>query len=161
MADKPTVYTPNILWLDGADAEIATAVREAQRTFGDYREALLGASPAVEDCGVKVFFPNPQDLATGEHMWVNEVSFGAGGMVGTLCNDPGWLRGLANGDRVPFTLDRVSDWFFVVGGVLHGGFTLKVLFRQFTPEQFAECQHDPPACYFADWYARQLAELSG
>lgn len=159
MADsaKPTVYTPNILWLDGSDAEMAAAVREAQRTFDDYRAALAPTAPAVDDCGVKVFFPSQQDPSAGEHMWVNEVAFGPNGMVGTLCNDPGWVRGLRCGDGVPFTLDRVSDWFFVSGGILHGGFTLKLLFQQFTPEQFAECRNEAPACYFAAWYDQQVA----
>ncbi|MDY3563572.1 DUF2314 domain-containing protein [Gemmata sp. JC673] len=159
-ADKPTTYTPNILWLDGSDPEMATAVSVAQRAFDQYREALERAARAVEDCGVKVFFPSRHAPTTGEHMWVNEVTFGPDGMTGTLCNDPGWLRGLACGDRVPFTIDRVSDWFYVSGGVLHGGFTLKVLFRQYTPEQFAECRSDPPACYLADWYDQQRADRS-
>lgn len=160
-ADQPTVYTPNILWLDGSDAEMAAAVRESQRTFDQYRDALSRTLPVVEDCGVKVFFPSQQNPAAGEHMWVNEVAFDPNGMVGTLCNDPGWVRGLTCGDRVPFTLDRVSDWFFVAGGVLQGGFTLKLLFRRFTPEQFAECRNDAPACYFADWYDQQLPKRKG
>ena len=160
-AHKPTVYTPNILWLDGSDADMAAAVREAQRTFGEYRDATSSGPPVVEDCGVKVFFPGHNDSAAGEHMWVNEVRpFGPDGWAGTLCNDPGWVRGLrwVCGQRVPFTLDRVSDWFFVAGRVLHGGFTLKLLYRQYTPEQFAGCRSDPPACYLADWYDHQLAE---
>jgi Uncharacterized protein conserved in bacteria (DUF2314) len=92
--DKPTVYTPNILWLDGADAEMGAAVRDAQRTFGQYRDALTRTPPTVEDCGVKVFVPSQQDPGAGEHMWVKEVAFGQSGMVGTLCNDPGRVRGL-------------------------------------------------------------------
>lgn len=153
--DKPTVYTPNVLWLDGADSEMVAAVREAQRSFGEYRDALSGQSAAVEDCGVKVFFPSQQNPRAGEHMWVNEVASFGDGWVGTLCNDPGWVRGLRCGQRVPFTLDRVSDWFYVVGGVLRGGYTLKLLYRQYTPEQFAECRNDPPACYLAAWYDEQ------
>jgi uncharacterized protein YegJ (DUF2314 family) len=157
-AAKPMVYTSNILWLDGADADMVAAVREAQETFGQYRDALTRNTPPVEDCGVKVFFPSQHNPSAGEHMWVNEVAFGPAGMVGTLCNDPGWVRGLACGQRVHFTADRVSDWFFVAGGGFRGGFTLKLLYRQYTPEQFAECRDDPPACYLADWYAQQLAE---
>jgi uncharacterized protein YegJ (DUF2314 family) len=153
---KRTIYTPNILWLDGADADMVAAVREAQKTFGQYRKALTRLTDPVEDCGVKVFFPSQQDQTAGEHMWVDEIEFTRKGMVGTLCNDPGWIRGLVCGQRVQFTTDRVSDWFFVVGGVLFGGFTLKLLYRHYTPEQFAECRDDPPACYLAEWYAEQL-----
>ncbi|QJW99768.1 hypothetical protein FTUN_7391 [Frigoriglobus tundricola] len=108
-----------------------------------------------------MFFPHPQNPAVGEHMWVNEVAFGPDDMTGTLCNDPGWLRGLRCGQRVALSLDRVSDGFFVSGGALRGGFTLKLLYRQYTPAQFAECRSDPPACYLADWYEQQLAERGG
>jgi uncharacterized protein YegJ (DUF2314 family) len=116
---------------------------------------------SVEDSGVKVYFPSQSGPQAGEHMWVNEVAFGTAGMVGTLCNDPGWIRGLVCGQRGPFTAHRVSDWFFVVGGVLHGGFTLKLLYRHYTPEQFAERRNEPPSCYLADWYDNQLAERGG
>jgi uncharacterized protein YegJ (DUF2314 family) len=160
-AKKQMAYTPNILWLDGEDAEMIAAIREAQKTFGQYRKAVSRTKPVVEDCGVKVFFPSAQDPQAGEHMWVNELVFRRKDTVGTLCNDPGWIGGLTCGDRVPFTLDRVSDWFFVVKGVLHGGFTLKVLYRHYTPEQFAECRDDPPACYLADWYDEQQPNPSG
>jgi uncharacterized protein YegJ (DUF2314 family) len=157
-AERPTVYTPNVLWLDGSDPEMVAAVLQAQRTFGEYRDALSGNPATVEDCGVKVFFPSQQNPAAGEHMWVNEVAFGPGGMVGTLCNDPGWVRGLRCGQRVPFPLDRVSDWFVVSGGGFRGGFTLKLLYQSYTPAQFGECRDDPPACYLAGWYDQQLAE---
>jgi uncharacterized protein YegJ (DUF2314 family) len=88
-------------------------------------------------------------------MWVNDVDFGGKQMRGTLCNDAGWLAGLAAGARVLFTADRVSDWFFVRNGAVHGGFTIKVVLRRLTPEQFALYRDDPPACYFAVWYAQQ------
>jgi uncharacterized protein YegJ (DUF2314 family) len=149
---QPTIYTPNILWINGDNPEMVAAIREAQRTFHQYREALSSVESVVDDCGVKVFFPASQDPQKGEHMWVNEVEFRGNDMVGTLCNDPDWIRGFACDDRVTFTLDRVSDWFFVVDDVLHGGFTLKLLFRHYSPEQFAECRDDPPACYLARWY---------
>ena len=159
--NKQTVYTPNILWLDGSDGEIAAAVREAQRSFDRYRDALAQTSQVVADCGVKVFFPSQQDPKAGEHMWVNEVTFGSGDFLGTLCNDPGWLPGPLCGDRVSFTLDRVSDWFYVIAGEFHGGFSLKLLYRHYTPEQFAECRDDPPACYLADWYDELRREAKG
>jgi uncharacterized protein YegJ (DUF2314 family) len=156
---KKVVYAAGILWLDGEDPEMAAAIKEAQRTFRRYRERLRRDArrvvPAVQDAGVKVFFPSPSDPRAGEHMWVNEVVFDGRVMRGTLRNDPGWLRGLSEGDGVSFTVDRVSDWFFVVNGVVQGGFTIKILLRHYTPEQFAECREDPPACYFADWYDEQ------
>jgi len=154
-ANQPTVYTPNILWLDGAGVEITAAVQEAQRTFDAYRKALTQKTTRVDDCGVKVFFASPSDARAGEHMWVNEVTFGPTNLIGTLCNDPGWLRGLTCGQRVTFTLDQVSDWFYVASGNFFGGFTLKLLYQRYTSEQFAECRHDPPACYLADWFDKQ------
>jgi hypothetical protein len=67
---KKAVYTSGILWLDGEDAEMAAAIREAQWTFRRYRDKLRRdarrTTPTVQDCGVKVFFPSPTDPRAGE-----------------------------------------------------------------------------------------------
>lgn len=167
MADdaNKSVHAAGILWLEGEDPEMVAAIAEAQRTFGQYREELqreaIRAVPAVEDHGLKVFFPSPSNPRAGEHMWVNDVDFGEEVMRATLRNDAGWIPGLSEGARVTFTADRVSDWFFVIGGVVHGGFTIKVVLGRLTPEQFALYQDDSPACYFADWYAEQHSKPGG
>src|SRR5262249_2973730 len=139
--------------------EMVAAIKEAQKTFEQYSKELQLESrrvvPALDDAAVKVFFPNPQDPRTGEHMWVNEVDFNNNEMRGTLANDAGWLPGLSAGDRVTFTADRVSDWFFVVDGVAHGGFTIKVVLRRMPPEQFAKYRDGSPVCHFVKWYEAQ------
>jgi uncharacterized protein YegJ (DUF2314 family) len=138
---------------------MVAAIAEAQRTFGQFRKELRREArrtvPVVQDNGVKVFFPHPNDPQAGEHMWVNNVEFGREEMQATLCNDASWLPGLSEGARVSFTADRVSDWFFVVSGVVRGGYTIKVVLSRLTSEQFAMYREEPPACYFADWYAKQ------
>jgi uncharacterized protein YegJ (DUF2314 family) len=167
MADdaNKSVHARGILWLDGENPEMVAAISEAQRTFGQYRDELQREArrsvPLVEDNGVKVFFPNPNDPRSGEHMWVNDVEFRDEEMRGTLQNDAGWLPGLSAGARVTFTADRVSDWFFVVHGVVHGGYTIKVVLGRLTPEEFALYRDDSPVCYFAAWYAEQHSQSGG
>jgi uncharacterized protein YegJ (DUF2314 family) len=160
-AKKKAVHAAGILWLEGEDPEMVAAIAEAQRTFGQYRKELRRearrAKPVLDDAAVKVFFPSPNAPRAGEHLWVNEVQFGDEEMQGTLRNDASWLPGLREGARVSFTADRVSDWFFVTNGVVHGGFTVKVVLRHLTPEQFATYQDGSPACYFVTWYREQQA----
>jgi uncharacterized protein YegJ (DUF2314 family) len=149
-----SVHAAGILWLDGEDPEMVAAIAQAQRAFGQYRDKMQREArrivPMVEDNGVKVFLPNPGDPRAGEHLWVDEEEFGDEQMQATLRNDAGWLLGLSEGARVSFTTDRVSDWFFVVDGVVHGGFTIKVVLSRLTPEQIALYREGSPVCYFAD-----------
>jgi uncharacterized protein YegJ (DUF2314 family) len=165
MADdaKKSVHAAGILWLEGEDPDMVAAITEAQRTFGQYCEELKRearrAVPAVEDQGVKVFFPSPSNPLAGEHMWDNEVEFAGEVMRATLQNDAGWLPGLVAGARVTFTADRVSDWFFVIGGAVQGGFTIKVVLGRLAPEQFALYRDGAPACYFVAWYAEQHSKM--
>jgi uncharacterized protein YegJ (DUF2314 family) len=146
------VHTPGILWLEEEDPEMRKAIREAQRTFKKHWKKLQPqarrAALAFDGAGVKVFFPSPKDPRAGEHMWVKDVVIGDQSMTGTLCDDPGWLTGLSEGDRVSFSVDRVSDWFYVVKGVAHGGFTVKVVLKNLTPAELAKYRDTSPICYF-------------
>ena len=52
----------------------------------------------------------PQDV-DGERMWVEVEAAADGAFVGRLCNQPRYVEGLAEGDRVPFEPRHVAALF--------------------------------------------------
>jgi len=63
-------------------------------------------------------------------MWliVSEITEEA--VIGTLDNDPIYLRNVGAGDLVSVALDQVNDWLYTDGGELVGGFTTEAITKQ-------------------------------
>lgn len=149
----------NIFWMDGEEPKMVAAMQRARATFRRFRQALerragRRAAP-LDDAAVKVFFSDPHDPESGEHMWVNEIRFHGKRMTGILCNDPDGVPDLSCGDEVSFTEDRVSDWYYVAAGVAQGGYTIKLLLKQMSEQEYEMYRDDPPVVWFAEWYERE------
>ena len=62
-----------------------------------------------------------------EQMWINELSFDGDVLVGTLVNEPNWLKSVKVGDSVEVPLEEVSDWMYVINDHAYGGFTVQAI----------------------------------
>jgi uncharacterized protein YegJ (DUF2314 family) len=152
------IHTPGVLWFEGESPIMLAAIRKAQQHFSAFETVLNTQSSnavRIDDAAVKVFFPSISDPRSGEHMWVNDVSICGDTITGVLQNDATNIPGLVAGRVVQFHRDRISDWFYVINGIAEGGFTIKIMLKEMTPEQFRLYCGDPPTCYFANWYAAQ------
>jgi uncharacterized protein YegJ (DUF2314 family) len=143
-----------IAWVEGDDAEMAFAIRQAQDAFQIFVDALNAdqkrAKPLLEAAVIKAFFPVPNDSLVGEHMFVDNIEIVDGQICGTLGSEPAGIPGLKMGQGVQFPPGRVSDWFYVVDGVGHGGFTLSVMAKRMTEDALAEAKQYPPFLWFPD-----------
>ncbi len=60
-------------------------------------------------------------------MWVSPVLFANDQFVGTLNNQPLKVTTLKLGDEVKVGKADISDWMYVEGGKLIGGYTIRIL----------------------------------
>lgn len=143
---------PGIFWISGENEEMGRAIRAAQDTFPEFARHVdlerFRIVPAFHTVAVKAFFPLPDDPVRGEHMFVAEVSTDGRTITGVLNNDPNDIPDLKAGDRVSFPLSRLSDWLLVTGNRGYGGFTLDVMLRHFSPEQFRYFGSQQPICWY-------------
>lgn len=76
-----------VVHVDGDDAEMLAAEKEARQKFGEFTAALkrkeAGASYAV-----KYGFPVKNTADSREFMWVDVTSISGGKIQGKLANDP-------------------------------------------------------------------------
>jgi len=62
-----------------------------------------------------------------EYMWISDVSVRADQFHGRIDNDPMWLTNVKADQEVTVPAGEIADWMYVESGVLHGGYTLRVL----------------------------------
>ncbi len=139
MSKSPVVYAPAV------DPAMSEATREAQRTFRYFWRELTWEQrrivPGLEIAAIKAAFADPgAKTEEVEHMWLGDVTFDGDVLEATLLNRPNTVRSVAEGDRVPLSLDRLEDWMYAMSGQVYGGHTVGVLRTRMTPD--ARRDHD-------------------
>ena len=76
---------------------------------------------------VKAPFTDGQET---EYMWLIVCEITDEAVIGTLDNDPIYLRNIGAGSLVSVALDQVNDWLYTDGGELVGGFTTEAITKQ-------------------------------
>ncbi|MEM1208411.1 MAG: DUF2314 domain-containing protein [Planctomycetota bacterium] len=109
------------------------AIARAQETYRELVEAMASPLPTHGGHAVKKPFP----IAGGgqEHIWITDLSWDGQKFTGILGNEPVDTSAVAFGDRVSVTPQELSDWMYVDGNRVVGGYTIRVLQQQSSPEQ--------------------------
>jgi uncharacterized protein YegJ (DUF2314 family) len=123
---------PEIFRIEDKDAQMHRAVLAARRNVGVFIAALK--TPANGQHAFEVKKPFVRDGEV-EHIWLSQVKFSGNRFHGLVDNHPKKIKGLKFGDRVSVNPNEISDWAFVDNGKLVGGYTIRVLARNLSPEQ--------------------------
>ncbi len=107
------------------------AVHEARRTVGVFIAALGHPAAGQHDFEVKKPFRQGEVI---EHLWLSDVTFSGNRFHGYVDNMPRKITGLKMGDRVSVNPNEISDWAYVENGRLVGGYTIRVLYYELSPE---------------------------
>ena len=126
---------PNMFDVQENDADMDRATRRARETVGRFIAALQHPTPSQRDFQVNKLFVKGEH---GEHIWLADVKFIGNRFVGIVDNRPVNLPGLKIGTRVAVNPDEISDWSYVDNGQLIGGYTIRVLYSELTPQERAD-----------------------
>ncbi len=128
MASGEVITTPS------DDPAMSVARTEAIRHLPVFLEQARKADLANGGFDVKWAKRIDNGTVEIEHIWVHVSSIEEDGFKGTLGNDPVDFPG-SEGDPVAFSADEISDWLiWQDDGKLQGGWTLRVLLPQMSPE---------------------------
>ena len=127
---------PDVFQVKDDDAQMDRATHQARRTVGKFIAALNNPTSSQHGFQVKKLFV---DHITGEHehIWLTDIHYSHGRLHGIVDNKPTMIKGLKVGDRHSVNPDEISDWLYVEDGHLVGGYTLRVLASELSPEQRA------------------------
>ncbi len=123
---------PERFHIKEGDAEMARAVKQARKTVPTFIAALRHPEPTQRDFQVKKPFVHDGEI---EHVWLSNVTFKGGRFHGTVDNHPKSIPHLKMGDRASVNPNEITDWAFVNKGVLVGGYTIRVLYRDLSEDR--------------------------
>lgn len=122
-----------VVYIKSEDPGMAAATAKARSTLDEFKSALEERKPNTERYAVKVGFPYGKD--SREHIWVKDPEFKGDTVSGRIMNEPVDVPNLKFGQPVNPPAADISDWMYVEGGVLRGGFTMRVLLDKMSPEE--------------------------
>lgn len=121
---------PPVTLVESGDSQMNAAIETARATVDDFIAALEAPRPSRSDYSVKVRIA---DGELAEHMWILPVRYENGKFHGTINNEPNQLTTVGLGDEVSVAKEEISDWMYVEGDKLVGGYTLRAV-RASLPE---------------------------
>ncbi len=126
---------PNMFDVQENDADMDRATRRARQTVGKFIAALQHPTSTQRDFQVNKLFIRGDH---GEHIWLSNVKFEGNRFHGIVDNKPNNLPGLKIGAKASVNPDEISDWSYVDNGQLVGGYTIRVLYSELTPQERAD-----------------------
>lgn len=114
------------------DYEMHKAVRTARKTVPTFIDALKHPTDTQRDFVVKKPFIHKGTL---EHLWLSDVTYHGTHFHGRVNNKPDHIPDVKMGDRVSVNVNEITDWAFVDNDNLVGGYTMRVLHKDLSPEQ--------------------------
>lgn len=108
------------------------AVAKAKQTYREMVDALANPQPQHTSHAVKKPFATPS--GSTEHIWINDITWDGSVFRGTVNNDPVDTQEVRMGDEVTVTPAELSDWMYIDGNRIVGGYTVRALHYQSSPE---------------------------
>jgi uncharacterized protein YegJ (DUF2314 family) len=123
----------SVVKVDSHDPRMAKAIDKARSSIGEFTSALERPQPGQSGFSVKI--PFPAQNGGHEHMWINAVSFDGVKFHGTISNRPERTTDVHLGDRVSATPEEISDWMYLAGRTLVGGYTIRAIRDNLSPAE--------------------------
>lgn len=112
----------NMVYLPAGDSGMNAAIANAKSTSGQFLEALRNPKPTFHDFSLKKPYKVPGGT---EHLWIAQITDAGDHLEGIVANDPVHTREVRLGDSVTVRIDEISDWKYVDGKKLVGGYTIR------------------------------------
>lgn len=123
---------PAFIHVPDDDTEMNRAVQKARKTVGTFLAAVKNPAPTQRNFVVKKPFVYQGGV---EHIWLSGIEYHGGHLHGKVDNQPKHLPNVKLGDRVSVNVNEITDWAYVDKGLLVGGYTIRILINDLTPEQ--------------------------
>jgi uncharacterized protein YegJ (DUF2314 family) len=116
-----------VMLIDRENPDMQVAIRKARREVDDFLIALTNPRSSQQDFAVKAAFADG-DLI--EHMWLVDLKFEHGLLLGKLANQPELVSGFEKEGLYAVTPEEITDWYYYEEDQLVGGYSLDVLMSQ-------------------------------
>jgi uncharacterized protein YegJ (DUF2314 family) len=115
------------------DAAMNSAIEKAKASSDDFVKAFHAQKPGTREFFVKKPYPTPSGEA--EHMWIEITEEHNGVLKGVVANEAEETHEVKRGQAVFLKILEISDWKYVDGKKLVGGYTIRFFLRQNVTER--------------------------
>lgn len=98
------------------------AIRTARREIDTFLDRLQHPQPNQTDFAIKAAFAEGEQI---EHMWLIDLKYDSGLLIGTLANQPELTKTFEYGTSYAVTPEEISDWYYFENDRMIGGYTLQ------------------------------------
>ena len=113
-----------VIMVPDDDSAMNTAMARARETLPQFWTAFDNQSSGYSGLALKVEIT---DGNGSEHFWLNNISRNGEAWNGNINNEPQIVKTVQYGQAYSFSRKEVSDWMYIEGGKIYGGFTIRVL----------------------------------
>jgi len=124
---------PDMAYVEAEDPIMNAAIKRAGATLPSFKAVVAAPPVNASEIAVKVGFQ--YGSTDEEHIWLISPSFAGGQVSGLVNNEPVNVTSVKLGQHVSAPEGCISDWMYVQDGVLHGGFTIRVLLERMPAEE--------------------------
>ena len=121
---RPTAADAECLFMNMPDGELAEIARTSQKTLPHFRALLAATEDPDMSCLVKTFIPDPD--GKGMWLWLSVESVEESGFDARVFEAPARFPGITPGSSRFVANEEIGDWAVNLGGVLHGGYSLRL-----------------------------------
>ncbi len=114
---------PAVIGVDENDPRILAAAEEAPRRIDEFVAAFREGG-ADRGCSIKAPFTEGDET---EQMWVEVTAIEGKTFRGKLANAPVLLKKLRIDQEVTVAFDKITDWLYMDGEKMVGGFTVRAI----------------------------------
>jgi uncharacterized protein YegJ (DUF2314 family) len=107
------------------DPVVERAVAKARETYEQFITASEAGNPNYQGFAIKKGFATPEGGL--EHIWVTFKGWDGEKFRGVIDNEPVDTQEVRLGDQVTVTPEELSDWMYLDGRTLVGGYTVRAL----------------------------------
>jgi uncharacterized protein YegJ (DUF2314 family) len=123
---------PDIYTVTDEDKEMNDAIKAANQTIDQFKNALLSNNKNYEMFELKVRFPKAKG---GEHIWLRNIIFKENKYIGIVDNVPENLNNIKLGDTIVIDNENITDWLYIDQSKLKGGYTIRLLRNRMTESE--------------------------
>ncbi len=131
---EPDYYRTN------GNAAVERAVAKARATQMQFVAAIQNPKPSYHGLAVKKGFATPSGGL--EHMWIGQPRWDGKVFHGVVDNEPVDTKLVKLGDAVTVTPSELSDWMYIDGGNLVGGYTIRAILAEQSPQERAKFEKE-------------------
>jgi len=125
--------TNNIKRFQAEDQGMNAAIAKAKETSADFVRAFHKQQAGTNEFYVKKPYTAPSNGA--EHMWISVTSEANGVFTGVIANDAEITKEVKMGDTVSVNISEISDWKYMDGNKMIGGYTIRYYLSTLSPKE--------------------------